>query len=93
MVLEQSLGRGIAVTKNVEPYTIVVGVPGKPIKRRFSKEVADRLLEIAWWDWPRKKLESHFDELNDLENFLKSMDSIGDKSWSCIKGFRFEVLF
>lgn len=65
------VGSGSVVTKNVEPYTIVVGVPGKPIKRRFSKEVADRLLEIAWWDWPRKKLEAHFDELNDLDAFLK----------------------
>jgi phosphonate metabolism protein (transferase hexapeptide repeat family) len=65
------VGSGSVVTKNVEPYTIVVGVPGKPIKRRFSKEAADRLLEIAWWDWPRKKLETHFDELNDLDAFLK----------------------
>ena len=65
------VGSGSVVTKNVEPYTIVVGVPGKPIKRRFSKEVEYRLLEIAWWDWPRKKLEAHFDELNDLDAFLK----------------------
>ncbi|NYE08526.1 hypothetical protein F4694_005374 [Bacillus niacini] len=65
------VGSGAVVTKNVEPYTIVVGVPGKPIKRRFSKEVADRLLEISWWDWPRKKLEAHFDEFNDLDAFLR----------------------
>ena len=65
------VGSGSVVTKNVEPFTIVAGVPARPIKRRFSKEVAEQLLEIAWWDWPREKLEAHFEELNDLETFLK----------------------
>ncbi|MCM3762201.1 acetyltransferase [Alkalihalobacillus oceani] len=65
------VGSGAIVTKNVEPYTIVVGSPARPIKRRFSEEVAGKLLEIAWWDWTREKLEEHFEELNDLEAFLK----------------------
>jgi len=65
------VGSGSVVTKNVELFTIVAGVPARPIKRRFSKEVAEQLLEIAWWDWPREKLEAHFEELNDLETFLK----------------------
>lgn len=66
------IGSGSIVTKDVEPYTIVVGVPAGPIKRRFSKEIADELLKIAWWDWSREKLENHFDELNDIEAFIKN---------------------
>ncbi|MCM3714403.1 acetyltransferase [Alkalihalobacillus oceani] len=65
------VGSGAIVTKNVEPYTIVVGSPARPIKRRFSEEVANKLLEIAWWDWSREKLEEHFEELNDVDAFLK----------------------
>ena len=44
--------------------------PARPIKRRFSERVAEQLMEIAWWDWPRLVLEERFEELNDLETFL-----------------------
>lgn len=40
------------VTKNVEPYTIVGGNPAKALKKRFSDEVIDKLLQIQWWNWP-----------------------------------------
>ncbi|KZL13579.1 DapH/DapD/GlmU-related protein [Pseudovibrio sp. Ad37] len=50
------LAAGAVVAKNVEPYTIVGGVPAKLIKRRFSKEAADRLIKLKWWDWPEDKI-------------------------------------
>jgi len=39
------------VTKNVEPYSIVGGVPAKIIKYRFSQEIISELLKIQWWDY------------------------------------------
>lgn len=64
------VGAGAIVTKDVAPYQIVAGVPAKPIGQRFSDDVAAKLLAIAWWDWPRPKLEERFGELMDVGAFV-----------------------
>ena len=45
------------VAGDVEPYTIVGGVPAKPIRKRFTPETIHRLERLRWWDWPREKLQ------------------------------------
>ncbi len=45
------------VCKNVEPYTIHGGNPARFIRRRFSEEDTDFLLNLKWWDWPDEKID------------------------------------
>lgn len=44
------------VTHDVPPYAIVAGNPAKVVKRRFDQRTIDRLLKVAWWDWPVDKI-------------------------------------
>lgn len=52
------IGTRAVVTKDVEPYSIVGGVPAKEIRKRFALEVIKRLLELQWWNWPEEKIRS-----------------------------------
>ena len=52
------IGTRTVVTKDVEPYSIVGGVPAKEIRKRFAPEVIKRLLELRWWNWSEEKIRS-----------------------------------
>ena len=50
------IGARALVRKDVEAYSIVVGIPAEEIKKRFEDEEIKMLLEIKWWDWDIEKV-------------------------------------
>lgn len=51
------LAAGSVITKDVEPYTIVAGVPAKTVRKRFSVPIIQEIEDLKWWDKSDKELE------------------------------------
>lgn len=64
---------GAVITKDVPPYAIVGGIPGKIIKYRFSKETIQKLLRIKWWDKEKAWIRQHADEFDNVNKFIETM--------------------
>ena len=62
---------GAVLTKDVEPYSIVGGVPAKLIKYRYDDETRAFLLKVKWWNLPIEWLEQHWELLCDLDALKK----------------------
>ena len=69
------IAAGAIVTKNVEPYSIVGGIPAKHIKYRFQKEQIEALLSIKWWNYTDSWIKSNAPFFNNIEQFISKFDN------------------
>jgi phosphonate metabolism protein (transferase hexapeptide repeat family) len=71
------IAAGAIVTKDVPPYTIVAGNPARIVRRRFSEDIANRLAELAWWDWDHETLRMALPDFRKLavEDFLAKYEA------------------
>lgn len=58
------IGAGAIVTKDIEPYTIVAGVPAKKIGQRCEESLINEMLEIKWWNWPEEVIKENISLFN-----------------------------
>lgn len=74
------IAAGALVTKNVEPYSVVAGVPAKIIRYRFeSTDTIRELLKMKWWDMPISWIREHADLFQNVEAFLKYYSDVSGK--------------
>jgi acetyltransferase-like isoleucine patch superfamily enzyme len=60
------------ITKSLPPYSICAGVPCKPVKQRYNKEIIKFLLDLNWWDWDNEKIQKN------KRFFISNLNDIGD---------------
>ena len=75
------IGAKALVTKDVQAYEIVGGVPAKHIKWRFGKmRDAVQVWRLNWWDWPIEKIAAaepvlRSGDIWELEEFDRRWDN------------------
>jgi len=72
------IGANSVVTRDVEPYSIVAGVPAKVLKKRFSDEIINSLLELKWWDCSQDFISENFQIFNshDIKTSIKKIEKL-----------------
>lgn len=73
------IGAGSMVARDVPPYAIVVGNPGRLIRYRFESHQIEALLRIGWWNWPTDRILQTLTLLQSdhVEAFIRSHDTQG----------------
>jgi len=69
------IGAGAVVLEDVPPYAVVVGVPAKVKRYRFSPEEIEMLLRVKWWKWSAERINANADALMSPEIFMERFSS------------------
>ncbi len=71
------IGARAVVAKDVPPYAVVVGNPGRVVRYRFNDAQIASLRQICWWDWPIEKIAEHVPLLcgGSIDDFIASAQS------------------
>ena len=64
------IASGAVVVQDVAPYSIVGGVPAKPIRYRFSEEEIKAIRATRWWDNDLEWLRAHKEAFADVNAFV-----------------------
>ncbi|MDR1652552.1 MAG: CatB-related O-acetyltransferase [Prevotellaceae bacterium] len=65
------IGAGAIVTKDVEPYSINLGIPSQKVKCRFTEEQIAFLLKFQWWNKDWNWIKENWEMFEYIENFIK----------------------
>ncbi len=66
------IGMRAIVSKDVQPYEIIVGAPQKVLRKRFTDEQIEKLLKIKWWEWSDSKVieNAHLLQSENIDPFI-----------------------
>lgn len=64
------IGANSLVNKDIEPYSIVAGIPAKHIRYRFDESTIKKLLDLKWWDWDDQTIKERIDLFDQSDRLL-----------------------
>lgn len=66
------IGTKAVISKSIPPYCIAVGNPARIVKKRFTDDQIQKLLQIKWWDWSDNMIKENIPLIlsADIEFFL-----------------------
>lgn len=75
------IGAATVVSKDVPPYSIFVGNPGRVVKMRFNPEEISTLFSLKWWNWTDTKLDAGMiyllnGSISKLQEFSEGYDAL-----------------
>jgi acetyltransferase-like isoleucine patch superfamily enzyme len=70
------------VTHDVEPYTIVGGIPAKKIRDRFPDDVKEALLKTQWWNARLDVLKTL--PVDNVFKFVEAFEKLDNTIWDDI---------
>jgi acetyltransferase-like isoleucine patch superfamily enzyme len=86
------IGADSTVSKDVRPYSIVVGNPARELRLRFDPKTIEKLLEIRWWEWPDERIAANVELISSpqISRFIEAQSGApsGKKRWVRLLGSR-----
>jgi acetyltransferase-like isoleucine patch superfamily enzyme len=72
------VGAHTLVTRDVDPYCVVVGNPAKPLRQRFSGAIIAQMLDLRWWDLDKDQLRALLPlmQSDQIETFIQECRKI-----------------
>lgn len=82
---------GAVVTRDVQPYEIIAGVPGRHVRFRFDSETIKIIRQVAWWNYEPKSLSGiNFSNIEKALEELMLRKQMGNLSPLIVKKYCFE---
>lgn len=72
-----NIGNGViagacaVITKDVPDYAVVLGVPARIVRYRYTSEQIKKLNKIEWWNWTDELIRERYDDFFiNIDNFI-----------------------